>query len=120
MDFRTIGAALGMALLVLSSSSAAASSSSCDRPISRVERLVCASPDVRRLDAELGQLYDAIESETRGIDGETGRVADPFGEEHEHWLVHVRNRCDTDACLKTAYQARIAYVRQHWGSSLED
>jgi uncharacterized protein len=85
-----------------------------------VERLVCASPDVQRLDAELGQLYDSIESETRGIDGETGKVIDPFGEEHKHWLLHVRNLCDTDACLATAYQARIAYVRQHWASALED
>jgi len=98
--------------------SASASSSSCVAPVGRVSQMICSSRELRRLDSELGALYDQVESETRGVDGDTGKVVDPFGEEQERWRVQTRDRCATESCLKKAYGARIGYVRQHWGDAL--
>jgi uncharacterized protein len=118
MDAQRAVLALSAALLLATSGGAAAASSSCERPSTRVERLICASPQVRRLDAELGRMYDSIESETRGVDGESGEVIDPFGDEHRRWLSRARNRCTTETCLLRTYRSRIAYVRRHWASLL--
>lgn len=95
-----------------------ASSNSCTPPVGRVDRLVCGSAKVRRLDAELGRLYDLIEGETRGIDGDTGKPVDPFGDEQDRWRRRVRDRCGTEACLARTYTARIADVRRHWADVL--
>ena len=114
MDVRGTGLVAALLLGMLPVGAASAASNSCGHPVGRVERLICHSTELRRLDAELGRLYDAVESETRGIDGDTGQVIDPFGEEHRRWLAHTRDRCGTEACLATAYRARIAQVRRRW------
>lgn len=109
-------AVLGSGALWLGSASA--SGLNCVAPAGRVSQMICSSPELRRLDSQLGALYEQVENETRGVDGETGKVVDPFGEEQELWRVQTRDRCATSSCLKKAYGARIDYVRHHWHDAL--
>lgn len=115
---RPIAAWLFAGALLTAPLLAAAASSSCSPPEGATSRLVCRSPELRALDAELGRLFDAIEVEAHGIDAGSGRIVDPFGTEHRHWLLHTRNRCRTEGCLRRAYRARIADVKQRWADAL--
>jgi uncharacterized protein len=114
----SLGLAAVLLIAALDPNDAVASSNSCGQPATRVEHLICTSATLRKLDAELGRMYDAVEGETRGMDGETGKVIDPFGKEHQRWLATTRNRCRTTTCLAGAYQGRIAYVKRHWADAL--
>ena len=115
---RSLGLAAVLLVVALSPGRVLASTNSCGRPATRVEHLICGSAELQQLDVELGRMYDAVESETRGMDGETGKLIDPFGREHQHWLAETRNRCGSQACLAKAYRSRIAYVRRHWAYAL--
>lgn len=90
----------------------------CREARSQIERLICADPDLSRLDEELAQDFEAIRRETAGRDGETGQPSLPFGEDHARWREAVRDQCRDSACLKAAYEARLAKVRQDWSEVL--
>jgi uncharacterized protein len=90
----------------------------CSSPKDRIEQLICASPRVSALDNQLALLFDKVESETRGVDGETGKVIDSFGNEHRRWIRRVRNHCSSEKCLLHAYRARITQVKRQWKDSL--
>ncbi len=90
----------------------------CGAAKSHVEQLVCASPEVSALDRKLAQLFYKVEDETAGIDGETGKPIDPFGEQHRTWVKNVRDRCGSEQCLDDAYRKRIDQVKQQWKDAL--
>jgi uncharacterized protein len=95
-----------------------AASFDCGYAQTKVEQLICRNPDLSKLDEEMGGLYKAIESETAGVDGETGAVINPLGEEQATWLEQVRNKCATTSCLQRAYIERICAMKTNWKDAL--
>jgi uncharacterized protein len=81
-------------------------------------RLICADPDLRRLDTEMRGLIARVRAETSGVDGETGRPTDSIGAEQDRWNHRVAARCRDGACLVTVYRQRIADIRKHWAEAL--
>lgn len=86
---------------------------------SRVEKLICADPGLSKLDGEMNVLFDKIQGETAGHDGETGKVVDPVGKEQTLWRTTVRDKCKDTACLKTAYTTRLSAMRKNWAEALD-
>ncbi|QWP77710.1 DUF1311 domain-containing protein [Lysobacter sp. K5869] len=89
----------------------------CRRARTQVEKTICADAELSRLDSEMNDLYRQIRAETRGVDGETGRRVDPIAAENARWL-EGRNECHDAACIRDAYQQRIAQMRRDWGDAL--
>lgn len=90
----------------------------CRKAHTQVEKLICASPKLSSLDDEMARLYQAVEGETRGTDGETGEVSDSFGKDQTHWRETVRDKCGDAGCIERAYVARIGKVKKDWASAL--
>ncbi|ALM86830.1 hypothetical protein ASB57_07735 [Bordetella sp. N] len=91
----------------------------CKYAKTHVEHLICAQPDLSRLDDQMKVLYDKIQGETAGRDGETGEWRDPVAKEQTHWRETVRDRCQDAACLKSAYVDRIAAMKKTWAEALD-
>ncbi|WP_233161313.1 MULTISPECIES: lysozyme inhibitor LprI family protein [unclassified Achromobacter] len=91
----------------------------CKYAKTQVEHLICAQPELSRLDDQVKVLYDKIQGETAGRDGETGEWRDPMAKEQTHWRETVRDRCQDAACLKSAYVARIAAMKKNWADALD-
>ena len=71
------------------------------------ERAICNDPVLGRLDAELRELYDAVETE---------QVA----REQRRWLSEERNTCGSDIfCIERAYDERIAELQALRGQRQE-
>ncbi|QWF17250.1 lysozyme inhibitor LprI family protein [Lysobacter capsici] len=112
---RLLGLALfGFALLA---GSAQAAGFDCKRARTTVEISICADPGLSRLDSEMNDLYRQIQSETVGVDGETGRRIDPIAAEQQRWLAR-RNACADRACLDRAYRDRLAQMKRDWSEAL--
>jgi Lysozyme inhibitor LprI len=90
----------------------------CKAAKTHVEHLICADPSLSRLDDQVKDLYDKIQSETAGRDGETGEWRDPVAKEQTQWRTTVRDHCPDAACLKSAYEARIAAMKKNWAEAL--
>ncbi|CCH08532.1 lysozyme inhibitor LprI family protein [Achromobacter xylosoxidans] len=90
----------------------------CKAAKTHVEHLICADPSLSRLDDQMKDLYDRIQAETAGRDGETGERRDPVATEQTQWRTTVRDRCPDAACLKSAYEARIAAMKKNWAEAL--
>lgn len=90
----------------------------CKAAKTHVEHLICADPALSRLDDQTKALYDRIQAETAGRDGETGEWRDPVAKEQTQWRTTVRDRCPDAACLKSAYEDRIAAMKKNWAEAL--
>lgn len=71
----------------------------CNRVKSYVETTICATPALAAADRDLATTYLDVSSQG-GIDPKALR------KDEDRWLVNVRNRCATPACLRDAYAAR--------------
>jgi uncharacterized protein len=90
----------------------------CKAAKTHVEHLICAEPSLSKLDDQVKELYDKIQAETAGRDGETGEWRDPVAKEQTLWRTTVRDRCPDAACLKSAYVDRIAAMKKNWAEAL--
>lgn len=90
----------------------------CKAAKTHVELLICAEPSLSSLDDQAKALYDKIQAETAGRDGETGEWRDPVAKEQAQWRTAVRDRCPDAACLKSAYVDRIAAMKKNWAEAL--
>lgn len=68
----------------------------CAKARTRVERLICANPDIRARDARMGALYSELQA--LGLSPERMQKA---------WLRNERAACDDADCLRTVYAERI-------------
>ena len=71
--------------------------------------MICADAELSSLDSELAKRFTAIQDETKGIDGDTGKRLDPYGKEQARWLKEVRNKCEDALCVRDAYKKRLQY-----------
>lgn len=110
--------ALALTGFVLLAGSAQAAGFDCKHARTTVEISICADPGLSRLDSEMNELYRQIQSETAGVDGETGRRIDPIAAEQQRWLAR-RNACVDRACLDRAYRDRLAQMKRDWSDALE-
>lgn len=106
---------LGMMLLA---GPADAAGFDCRYAKSRVEKLICAHPELSRRDSEMKDVFDKIRSETSGVDGETGERIDPIGKDQTQWRETVRDLCQDTACLTRAYDARLQELRRNSSGAL--
>lgn len=100
--------------------SAHAAGFDCKAAKTHVEHLICGEPSLSKLDDQVKDLYDKIQAETAGRDGETGEWRDPVAKEQTQWRTTVRDRCPDAACLKSAYVDRIAAMKKNWAEALAD
>lgn len=97
-----------------------------DRPPVRIDPVhlrswkhVCGDARLRALNDELATLGARIAAETAGVDGETGRPIDHYGDEQQAWQRRTLGACRDRACMATAYRARIADVKVRWRQALD-
>lgn len=87
----------------LFSLSANAVSFDCTKASRPVEKLICSDPELSRLDDDMVAAFrNAIGA---AVDSSAVRA------EQRGWIVDTRNKCDNAACLKQAYQSRIALLK---------
>ncbi|QGL96424.1 hypothetical protein FEO90_06375 [Stenotrophomonas maltophilia] len=72
----------------------------CGNASSAVEQMICADPDLARLDKQTAEAFGVVRA--RSMD--PGAVTASQG----RWRRTVRDVCDDEACIQQAYQARLA------------
>lgn len=91
-----------IALVLLLTTSAQAASFDCAKAASKIEKMICADPELSKLDEEMVPFYvDAIKY-----------TADPAGLkiEQRQWL-KSRDACEGTDCLTKAYRSRIVALQ---------
>lgn len=78
-----------------------AASFPCEKARSKVEKVICADPELSQLDWYLGAYYEGARYALQ--DG-----ADCLKTDQLHWLKAVRNVCADRSCLKAAYLVRLS------------
>jgi uncharacterized protein YecT (DUF1311 family) len=113
MSLPRIAALLALGLLFANAATAAtAASFDCAKASTKVEKLVCADPQVGALDERLAAAFKAIHPETwEAGSPEWGRWA-PRIDDQRRWLRTVRDRCVDAGCLSKAYTERIATLER--------
>jgi uncharacterized protein len=96
----TFARVLGVSVLAVFASTAQAVSFDCQKAKSFVEKAVCQDPTLSDLDDELGSLYQSA------MDNSTKPAASALKKQQLKWLAQ-RDACQTNACVKKAYQKRI-------------
>lgn len=74
----------------------------CEKASTSVELLICGSPSLSAIDAEMAQVF----SKRRAESPERERII----EEQREWLTNVRSRCENEECLEAAYRDRLAHL----------
>ncbi len=75
---------------------AASPSFDCRKATTKVEKLICASPELSKLDVDLAELYKEALSKDRSV-----------RDDQRAWNTEKNKCADTD-CLKTAYEDRLS------------
>lgn len=79
-----------------------AASFACIRAATQVEKLICSTPELSKLDENLKNIY-----------GQLLRLAPNRSwliEQQRNWLVNIRNQCTNNTCLIDEYRNRIAML----------
>lgn len=66
---------------------------SCEKAASDVERLICTYKELAVMDSQVSRLVKSADSNTKNV--------------QKVWLKEVRDVCNDQSCLRSAYQARI-------------
>lgn len=90
-------------LLELAGGVALAAGFDCGKATSPMEKTICASPRLDRLDGQLAQAYAQAR---QSCPGPAIRAA------QRRWLRERRNLCADEGCLISAYQSRLAELAQ--------
>jgi uncharacterized protein len=77
---------------------------SCAHATSEVNKLICASADLSALDRELASVYGNMK-------GQPGIDMKAVQRDEDSWLKDLHNRCGDFACIRAAYESRIAVLR---------
>lgn len=102
MPMASIGAfAVLLVACTMISSPVVAASFACEKAASRVEKMICADPDLSQLDEHLGRYYAAARTTLAHADA-------CLAVDQRNWLRTSRNACKDVACLKQKYLKRLA------------
>lgn len=88
-------------LLSTIAATATAASFPCERATSKIERMVCANPELSTLDEHLGRYYAAAKAEL-------GNGAGCLRDDQRQWLRETRDTCRDAQCLRKSYLNRLA------------
>ena len=72
----------------------------CENASSAVEQMICADPELARLDKQTAEAFGVVRA--RSMD--PGEVTSNQG----RWRMTVRDICADEACIEQAYQTRLA------------
>ncbi len=93
---------ISLAWLLTSAGDVLAASFDCGLAATPVEKAICTSPQLERLDTQLGQAYAQAR---KACPDKNLQIA------QRSWLRDRRNRCADEPCLISAYQARLAALQ---------
>lgn len=79
-----------------------AASFDCAKATTKVEKLICADPELSKLDEEMADLYKKTLA--------TSPIPDDY-QPHQNWWLQKRNRCEDAACIQKLYSWRTTYLR---------
>ncbi|MEK6791212.1 MAG: lysozyme inhibitor LprI family protein, partial [Deltaproteobacteria bacterium] len=91
-------------MLVLLPAVGWAASFDCGKAQTKVEKLVCDTSAISKLDDEISKLYQET------INKASEEQKQLLIAEQKHWLKHTRNVCGDETCLKLAYWSRQAWL----------
>jgi len=87
----------------------------CQKARSAVEKMVCADPELSKLDAQLEQTYqgalNTVASQVKA-NKTTADAPSKLVKEQKNWITYQRNICTDAACLREVYQARIELLKR--------
>lgn len=93
---------LCMMFALLGTQSIEAASFDCAKAVTKVEHLICDNPEISKFDDELSVAYKAVlKNRTQ---------ADTIRQKQKQWMKE-RNGCVDAACVKGAYEARLALLK---------
>ncbi len=99
MRLITNGMWIALVLLTLGANFACAASFDCDKAGTKVEKMICADPELSKLDEELGKAYN------KALEANSDQAS--IKQKQRDWLKE-RNKCANSECIRTRYQDRIA------------
>jgi uncharacterized protein len=100
---------VSLLLLAINYSNASYSASfDCSKAFSKIEKAICASPQLDALDVELDRLYRAELERTPDVAGERDAVRT----RQREWLRDTRNTCPGEQCLEMAYRQRVNALKE--------
>lgn len=90
-------------LLVLSATAGSAQSFDCSKPATKTEKLICADPEVAKLDTQLSEQYKLL---LPALKTPSGAIA-----VQRRWLIEKRNSAASPGALKKLYEDRLDDVK---------
>lgn len=109
---RCLGVGLALtamsAIAAMTAVPAQAASFDCTRAATAVEHMICGNPEISDLDSAMAKAYTSFHDGLSDIVDD--QFADLVRQSQRDWL-HQRDECQTDACLITAYQDRLAALQ---------
>ena len=78
----------------------------CPRASNKVERLICATPELAVLDLSLANSYRNL-----WVERTNAEFRVQLKDAQNHWIRNVRDRCSDVECLKITYDLRISELR---------
>jgi uncharacterized protein len=104
-----------LALLTLVPMLAWSASFDCQKARSVTEKMVCADPELSKLDEQLAQTYRSV-LKTMAVQVKANKIVPETPvqliQEQKHWIVYQRNVCEDTTCLHEAYQSRISLLKR--------
>lgn len=88
-----------LSLFLISPSNSIAASFDCSKATTKAEKMVCANPELSRLDESLSRAYRVVQK----------RYGKAAALDQREWLL-LRDECSTKSCLKSLYEDRIKVV----------
>ena len=79
-----------------------AASYDCAKATRSIDKAICASPQVSKLDSDLGEAYKSAIA--KGVNHEA------LKDSMNAWLRGTRDKCKDEACLVTVYREKIAFL----------
>lgn len=97
----------GFAILLACPATVSAQSFDCRKASTAIEKMICADPEISRLDSQMAERYRTLLSTAlkTGSDHRSGATA-----AQQRWLAEVRNAATRPADLRSRYQERIDHL----------